>query len=63
LNLTTWVVTFRVSITITQASIDSNILWGSFCSLRGEIMEKKKEITAIYAKDSNRYHRDLIDEG
>jgi len=26
-------------------------------------MEKKKEITAIYAKDSNRYHRDLIDEG
>jgi hypothetical protein len=31
--------------------------------MRGEIMEKKKEITAIYTKDSNRYHRDLIDEG
>jgi hypothetical protein len=31
--------------------------------MRGEIMEQKKEITVIYAKDSNRYHRDLIDEG
>jgi len=31
--------------------------------MRGEIMEQKKEITAIYAKDSNRYHCYLNDEG